>query len=78
MDTKMQKLLFIAIAITMIVTAFYGGMVYENTQPADIVIVGVNASGDMIQSDILPLAEDTQIVFPSSETVTEYHLTYGH
>jgi hypothetical protein len=78
MDNKTQKILFIAIAITMIAAAFYGGMVYENTQPSDIVIVGVNASGDMVQSDILPLAEDTRIVFPSSETVTEYHLTYGH
>jgi len=78
MDNKMQKVLFVAVAITMIVTAFYGGMVYENTQPADIVIVGVNASGDMILSDILPLSEDTQIVFPSSDTVTEYHLTFGH
>jgi hypothetical protein len=78
MDINMQKVLFAAVAITMIATAFYGGMEYQKSQPADIVIVGVNASDELVQSDILPITEEHGIRFPVSQTVTEYRLTYGH
>ena len=84
MDNKTEKVLWGAVAVTVVVALLFIGFMargdYEDrfgSQP-DIVIVGVNASGEMVQSDILPLTEDTRIVFPASEEVTEYHLTYAH
>jgi len=81
MANKTQKIMFVAVAITMIAAAFIAGMEVQKATgpaPADIVIVGVDDSDTLIQMDIQPLVKEGHVSIPVWDNVTEYRLTYGH
>jgi hypothetical protein len=77
--TKKEIMVLAVIGILLAAAgSFVAGAEYQKAQPKDIVIVGVDAQDELIQSDILPITTEHGIRFPVWENVTEYRLTYGH
>lgn len=73
----------IAIAAVIVVglASFVAGVEYQKAAgpvPADIVIVGVGANDELVQSDIQPITQERGVRFSPQVGVTEYRLTYGH
>jgi hypothetical protein len=79
-----EKIMFAAVALIMVVTAFFGGIAYGKTQvvcpddQVDIVITSSNATGDLIHTEIKPLNPRTMIEFPAVDGAITYQITMGH
>ena len=81
MANKTQKIVMVLAVILTITAAFITGMEVQKSSgpvPADIVIVGVGANDELVQSDIQPITQERGVRFSPQADATEYRLTYGH
>ena len=77
MENNMQKVLFAAVAITMIATAFISGIVYQKGEPVPVVLTSYSGT-DIVEEETYQVTDMRIQMGTDNDFVRDNHVTsYG-